>query len=154
MHDAPHQTHGHPAPPVEQYMDGDAIIAIVIRASYTRPGPHFFSPAVFSQQLGVIEYPAGHRIEPHVHNLIAREVMHTQETLVIRKGRLSVDLYRDDRSPLATLELGCGDVILLASGGHGLTVLDDCSILEVKQGPYAGDRDKVRFEVAERDSGQ
>ena len=41
--------------------------------------------------------------------------------------------------------LNDGDVILLASGGHGFEALSDVDIVEVKQGPYAGDLDKTRF---------
>ena len=39
-----------------------------------------------------------------------------------------------------------GDVILLAFGGHGFKIIDDAEIIEVKQGPYAGEKDKIRFE--------
>lgn len=130
---------------VEEYCIGSEVIAIVVRAHFDEPGPAFFSPGSFSQQLGVITYPTGHIIEPHVHNPVTREVVRTQETLVIRSGRLLVTLYSDDEVPFATVELGAGDVILLAGGGHGFEVLDDCSMVEVKQGPYAGDQDKRRF---------
>ena len=37
-------------------------------------------------------------------------------------------------------------MILLADGGHGFEVLEPVELFEVKQGPYAGDSDKVRFE--------
>jgi hypothetical protein len=40
----------------------------------------------------------------------------------------------------------CGDVILLAYGGHGFEMLEPTEMIEVKQGPYAGDNDKTRFE--------
>lgn len=36
-------------------------------------------------------------------------------------------------------------MILLATGGHGFEVLEEIEMIEVKQGPYAGDRDKTRF---------
>ena len=39
-----------------------------------------------------------------------------------------------------------GDVILLATGGHGFEVLEEIEMIEVKQGPYAGDQDKTRFD--------
>ena len=42
--------------------------------------------------------------------------------------------------------LNQGDVVLLAYGGHGFEMLEDSEMIEVKQGPYAGDMDKVRFE--------
>ena len=36
---------------------------------------------------------------------------------------------------------------MLMAGGHGFRVLEDCKMIEVKQGPYAGvDFDKFRFE--------
>ena len=41
--------------------------------------------------------------------------------------------------------LNKGDVILLAYGGHGLYMLEESEIIEVKQGPYADDLDKIRF---------
>ena len=37
-------------------------------------------------------------------------------------------------------------MILLAFGGHGFQMLETTEIIEVKQGPYAGDADKTRFE--------
>ena len=39
-----------------------------------------------------------------------------------------------------------GDVILLSFGGHGFEMLEDSEIIEVKQGPFAGNIDKSRFE--------
>ena len=39
-----------------------------------------------------------------------------------------------------------GDVILLASSGHGLKMLEESEILEVKQGPYLETEDKIKFE--------
>ncbi len=132
---------------VEEIRDGETIIAVIVRASFSEPGVHFFSEPQFSQQLGVINYPAGHSIIPHVHNRVPREVMYTQETLFIRSGRCRVDLYGEDRTYLTSRDLGSGDVILLSTGGHGFEIAEDCSIIEVKQGPYSGEGDKTRFEV-------
>lgn len=41
--------------------------------------------------------------------------------------------------------LEAGDTILLVSGGHGFTVLEEVEMIEVKQGPYSGEADKKRF---------
>ena len=46
---------------------------------------------------------------------------------------------------MESVVLGAGDVILLVSGGHGFTVLEEVEMIEVKQGPYSGDADKKRF---------
>jgi hypothetical protein len=84
-------------------------------------------------------------IEPHIHNPVQREVLYTQEVLVIKKGALRVDFYDDSRAYLESRVLTTGDVILLAEGGHGFEVLEELEMIEVKQGPYTGDCDKTRF---------
>lgn len=38
-----------------------------------------------------------------------------------------------------------GDIVLLAFGGYGFEMLEASEIVEVKQGPYAGEADKTRF---------
>ena len=134
--------------PIEVVNDGDAVVAIILRSTYSEPGVHFFSEGHFSQQLGFIGHAAGHLIPPHVHNEVPREVLNTQETLFIRKGSVRVDLYSNECVLLVSRVLGTGDVILLATGGHGFEILEDSEIIEVKQGPYAGVEDKVRFEVS------
>lgn len=37
-------------------------------------------------------------------------------------------------------------MILLAYGGHGFEMIENSEIIEIKQGPYAGELDKTRFE--------
>ncbi len=44
--------------------------------------------------------------------------------------------------------LGEGDAVVLVRGGHGFQVLEDLEMIEVKQGPYMGEKDKVRFSPA------
>lgn len=131
---------------VEQIVSDGRLMAIIIRASYCQPGVNFLTPGDFSQQLAYMRHPAGKVIEPHVHNLVQREVLYTQEVLVLRRGRLRVDFYDDARYYLESRVLEAGDVILLASGGHGFEALEEIEMIEVKQGPYAGDGDKTRFE--------
>lgn len=48
--------------------------------------------------------------------------------------------------------LVAGDVILLATGGHGFEMLEPSELIEVKQGPYPGDEDKTRFEGVGKDA--
>jgi mannose-6-phosphate isomerase-like protein (cupin superfamily) len=123
----------------------NTVYCIIVRASYATDGVRFFTPGDFSQQLAYMHHPTGKTIEPHVHNPVPREVRYTQEVLFIRKGRLKVDFYDDSHAYLDSRELGAGDVILLCGGGHGFEVLEEIEMIEVKQGPYAGDADKTRF---------
>ena len=119
--------------------------AIILRSGFDEPGIHFFTPGDFSQQLGYMRHPAGHVIEPHIHNPVHRAVHFTREVLFLRRGRLRVDFYGDDGEYFESRELGAGDVILLAAGGHGFQALDEIEMIEVKQGPYVGDVDKTRI---------
>jgi hypothetical protein len=34
---------------------------------------------------------------------------------------------------------------MLVTGGHGFEVLEEVEMIEVKQGPYGGDKDKTTF---------
>jgi len=77
--------------------------------------------------------------------LVERKVTLTQEVLFIKSGVVRVDFYDDNRNYLESRVLEQGDVILLAAGGHGFEMLEQAEIIEVKQGPYCGDQDKVRF---------
>ncbi|MCK9337524.1 MAG: hypothetical protein M0P43_06820 [Arcobacteraceae bacterium] len=130
-----------------QTINYDAIVlAIIIKNSYQKEGVEFFTPNDYSQQLAYMSHKKGKRIDAHVHNKVTRDVHLTQEVLVIRKGKLRVDFYTQDQKYLESAILESGDVILLASGGHGFEVLEDLDMIEIKQGPYLGDEDKTRFE--------
>ena len=130
---------------MEQIFFNEQLLAIIVRSNFHDEGITFFTPPSFSQQLAYMHHPEKKVIDPHVHNPVLREVHYTQEVLFIRKGRLRVDFYNDGRVYLESRELGAGDVILLATGGHGFEVLEEIEMIEVKQGPYAGDADKTRF---------
>ena len=133
--------------PLERVIDDatGAELALVIRAGFGQPGINFVTDDESVHQLGVMKWPQGHLIDAHVHNPMARTIDSTQEVLFIRSGRVRVDLYGDDRGYRSSLELGPGDVIFLASGGHGFEILEDADIVEVKQGPYRGEAEKTRF---------
>jgi mannose-6-phosphate isomerase-like protein (cupin superfamily) len=129
--------------------DGDTTQAIIIPAAERGPGVHFVTPPDLSQQLAYMCHPSGHVIEPHFHLAVPREVHFTQEVLIINKGRLRVDFYDGSGTYRESRILAAGDVILLIEGGHGFEVLDELEMIEVKQGPYLGAQDKVRFTRAD-----
>ena len=130
---------------IESVNFGDITLAVILRADYHAEGIQFFTPNDFSQQLGYMNRPQGYVIPPHVHNPVAREVQFTKEVLIIRSGKVRVDFYDDDQNYLESRILNQGDIVLLAFGGHGFEMLEASEIVEVKQGPYAGEADKTRF---------
>ena len=121
------------------------ILAIIIRHDYSKDGVEFFTPNDFSQQLAYMKHPKGKRIDAHTHNVVPREVSYTKEVLVIRKGKLRVDFYEDNQTYIESHIVEQGDIILLAFGGHGFECLEEVEMIEIKQGPYLGEQDKVRF---------
>ena len=131
---------------IEKILHNNIVLSIIIRKDFKTNGIEFFTNDDHSQQLGYMNRPQGYVIKPHVHNLVPREVVLTQEVLFIKSGKVRVDFYDDDKIYLESRDLDAGDVILLAAGGHGFKMIEDSEIIEVKQGPYCGEMDKVRFE--------
>lgn len=134
---------------LEEIKNGDQTLALIIRRSFSKPGISFVTPAEFTQQLAYMNHPAGKLIQPHVHNAVPREIVYTNEVLFIKRGKLRVDFYTQTKEYLHSRILEAGDVLLLAAGGHGFEVLEEIEMIEIKQGPYAGDSDKIRFSTAD-----
>ena len=139
---------------VESITHNGLALAVLLKADYRQDGISFFTPPEFSQQLGYMNRPQGYVIPPHVHNPVTREVHYTKEVLFIKSGKVRVDFYDEDKVYLESRILHQGDVLLLAFGGHGFEMLEPSEIIEVKQGPYAGDADKTRFTGITADDAQ
>jgi hypothetical protein len=136
---------------IENIFNNEKLLSVIIRASYKSEGIEFFTPDDFSQQLAYMNRAKDYVIKPHVHNSVQRDVHFTQEVLVIKSGKVRVDYYDDDRNYLESRVLDQGDVVLLAYGGHGFEMLEDSEMIEVKQGPYAGEMDKIRFDPVKKE---
>ena len=134
---------------IKQIEHNGKILAIIISNDYSKDGVEFFTPNDFSQQLAYMKHPKGKRIDAHTHNIVPREVSYTKEVLVIRKGKLRVDFYEDDQTYIESHIVNQGDIILLAFGGHGFECLEEVEMVEIKQGPYLSEQDKVRFKGVE-----
>jgi mannose-6-phosphate isomerase-like protein (cupin superfamily) len=130
---------------VEYIKHDSLLLAIIVRSGYSKPGICFFTEDTDSQQLAFMKHPTGKSITPHVHMQVPRNIELTKEVLFIRSGRLRVDFYDSGKNYLESRRLESGDVILLSDGGHGFYVEESVEMFEVKQGPYAGEADKVRF---------
>lgn len=136
---------------VEEVKKKNKLLAMIIRNDYACEGVDFITPNAYSQQVAYMHHPTGKVIDAHVHNLVHRNVVMTQEVLFIKKGVLRVDFYDEYEDYLESRDLHAGDVILLVSGGHGFQALEEVEMIEVKQGPYAGDEDKRRFDGISED---
>ena len=121
--------------------DRGQIIAHIFRSKLSAEGVNFLTPPDYTLQLGLIEHPAGHIVKDHLHRQdIKYKVNTTQEFLYIEKGQIEISFYNNEWKLLKRVKLRKGDFVLLISGGHGLKVLKKSRIIEIKQGPYPGDR--------------
>jgi hypothetical protein len=131
---------------IERIVHGNQLFAIVIRAQVTTDKKYeFLTEPQNALQLGVNSYAGGEVIPSHSHLRSEVTVPSGQEFILVNKGRLRVNLYDDTtRELVSAQELGKGDMILLMAGGHGFEVIEECQIVEVKQGPYLSkEKDKV-----------
>jgi hypothetical protein len=118
-------------------------LAVILRVGGGDAGTRFVTGPDAPLQLGELNRPAGDKIAPHAHNLGVRTIKETHEFLHVLTGTLKVDLYADQKQPVATRILTAGDTILLTHGAHGFEFLTPCHLIEVKQGPYLGEQDKT-----------
>ncbi|MFQ3574330.1 MAG: hypothetical protein SNJ53_06830 [Thermodesulfovibrionales bacterium] len=130
---------------IEHIVWHDQHIATIIRADYLPDKTTFITPDGYYQQTGFVVYPKGGVIKRHLHLPLQRHLVGTQEALIVKRGKVEIDLYAMDKSALGTWTLNEGDIILLVSGGHGIRCLEDTVLLEIKQGPYTGLKEKEHF---------
>ncbi|MEW6040053.1 MAG: hypothetical protein AB1633_00850 [Elusimicrobiota bacterium] len=124
---------------------GGRTIAVIVKNKFSIPGMTFFVPEDSPQQLAFVAHEKGKVIQPHVHNKFKRIIHYTQEIDIIKKGKIKVDLYTPAGKYIKSVVLGRGDIIMFYSGGHGYRVIENLELILVKQGPYAGEKDKTHF---------
>ncbi|MBI3550097.1 MAG: hypothetical protein HY078_13750 [Elusimicrobia bacterium] len=128
--------------------DGE-LVAIIISHDHDQDGLNFVTDKAMTLQMGYMKYPKGYRILPHVHHPVERKALLTLEAIVVKSGRIIVDLYSKDRKHIGDVELQALDSILFVSGGHGFKFLEVGELLEVKQGPCVPpEQDKAKFHGA------
>ena len=108
----------------------------------SRPSFQEIIPARESIQAIVATFPKGYKVEPHAHLQQLRTTNETQEILVVLTGTIHVDFYRTrphkESEWVCRRVLTAGDFVALLHGGHGVQVIADARVLEVKTGPYFG----------------
>ena len=124
---------------IEKIKNKKKLLSIIIRANYKSENIKFFTPKDCSQQLGYMNRPKGYKITPHHHNKIKRKIITTDETLIIKSGKVRIDFYDEKKKYLISKILNKGDVILLVNGGHGyieqarVLLLYDCKWHEIRK---------------------
>jgi hypothetical protein len=131
---------------IEHVLYEDSTLFYIIRAEFKAESTFFPTPADLELQCGFVVYPTDGVVKRHVHLHSERHLTGAPEVIQVREGRCKMDMYDSDKNFLETTELGKGDIVIAAGGGHGFRMLEDTILFEVKLGPYRGvNADKERF---------
>ena len=63
-----------------------------------------------------------------------------QECIIVKKGKIRVDLYGPDKKMFKKVVLKTGDLLILLNGGYGIHILEDAEMIELKNGPFVEDK--------------
>jgi cupin fold WbuC family metalloprotein len=122
------------------------LYALIVNNNYRqKKGINFFSSNDLPQQFGYIYQKKNHVIQPHKHCKRSTKVFITSEVLIILKGTLRVDFYDMKQKYLLSKILKKDQIIFLFHGAHGFKVIKDVQMIEVKQGPFKKNMDKIKF---------
>lgn len=104
-------------------------------------------PKEFVQVVG-LKHPKGTYLKAHAHKARRRITTRLQEGLIVRKGKIKIDLYlpfealakKGAPKKFKTVTLKEGEMFLLLNGGYGIHVLEDAELFEFKNGPFIEDK--------------
>ena len=131
---------------IEQIIHKKNVYAIIVRKNnqFKKKGVNFITRKQELFQLGFISHKKKHEIKKHYHVKKVRKISFFSEVLIMKKGILKVMFYDEKNKNIKKdTILKRDDIILLLQGGHGFEVLKDVEIVEVKQGPYQKNTDKI-----------
>lgn len=132
-------------PFVEEIIHENIVHAIIIDKNWNPNKTEFITSPNLNFQLGAICYKANESIIPHRHLNYERKINGTSECLFVKKGKCYIDLYDKNNHIFLSKILDEGAIILLFGGAHGFRMIEDTTLVEVKQGPFADELDKKRF---------
>ncbi|MEB3755313.1 MAG: hypothetical protein GSR79_00405 [Desulfurococcales archaeon] len=124
---------------VEKVRDFDGnIIAIKFNfACINDEGTWILTPSSWGLQVGIFKHNKGYVVEAHTHPRERCGRYNGNEMLYVITGRLKINLFNEKGKLLKDITLNKGDCLIINSG-HSVEVLEEASVLEVKEGPYPG----------------
>jgi len=130
---------------IEYLQHADEVYVVLLRAGYQSKSVDFFTEDENEIQMGMFLRKKGYTVEPHKHVCQPFQLTTMQEYILVRFGQLKMDFFTDAGKLYNSVILNTGDSVLTMKGGHSITFLEESSILEIKQGPYAENK-KVFFD--------
>jgi len=135
---------------IKEIIHKTKLYALIIKDSYqNKKGISFFTKDVSNQQIGFMNHPKNYIIKPHKHQKRETKIYLTTEVIIIQKGKLRVDFYDTKKKYLFSVVIKKNQIIMLVHGGHGFKALEPVKMLEIKQGPFVSNKDKIKFDEIE-----
>ncbi|MBS3072825.1 hypothetical protein J4477_03270 [Candidatus Pacearchaeota archaeon] len=133
---------------IEKIEEDGNVLAIVVRSDYQKEGLNFFTDETHSFQIGIHDVKKGKRYRAHKSKPFKKlENLRANKIYLIQRGLARVDVYNNKNLKIVEIFLYGGDLILFIMGGHGITLMENTKMIEIKQGPYRGvDEDKIFLE--------
>jgi len=126
---------------MEKIIHQKKIVALVIKTisegSVPLTDPH--EPL----QLVTLKHGKGKYLKAHLHTPKRRQTDKLQECLIVKKGKIAVDVYTENKLFLKRKILNNGDVLTVMNGGYGIKILSDSELIEVKNGPFVEDKELI-----------
>lgn len=125
---------------VQKITDNGVVLAVIVKqGAVWDKGLNFISDDGDYAQVGFWNYDKGKILQAHVHLEAPRQVLKTQEVIVVRQGSMRADIFTQEEKLCASVNMEAGDIGIFLQGGHGYEILQDNTlVLEVKNGPYVG----------------
>lgn len=98
------------------------------------------SDSSHSLQILTINQPKNATVKPHRHLPTKRHTLFLQECLIVKKGKIRIDLYGPTNQKVKSVFLKEGQAFITISGGHGVHFLEDSQVYEIKNGPFKDDK--------------
>ena len=131
---------------IKEIIHKKKLYALIIKKEFRKKkGISFFTKNSSNQQIGYMKHKKNFLIKPHSHLKRLTKIFITSEVIILQKGKLRVDFYNTKKKYLFSIFLNKNEIVMLVHGGHGFKVIKDVEMLEIKQGPYLANYDKVKF---------
>ena len=126
---------------IREIKDKKRTIAIFYPKTLRPNGIQFLTPQNYPLQIGLHDYPnADKKVPAHYHPHLKYKVDTTQEFLYVESGIVEVVIYNTKWAKKTKLRMTAGDSVLFVDCGHEVIFHKGSRLLEVKQGPYPGDK--------------
>ena len=125
---------------IQEIKDGKNTIAIIYSKKIDPKGIAFLTPASYPLQIGLHDHKKGKYVTAHYHPHWKYKVVNTQEFLYIEKGVMDMEIFTKKWRLVKKIRLTKGDFALIVDAGHSVHMHPGCRVIEIKQGPYPGDK--------------